>query len=419
MLTMENTKLPELITLAEASKYLKVHPNTLRQWDKKGTLVAIRIGAKKIRMYKKEDVESLINNKPEVANTNLVDGQIKLIKDIIQSSNLNFLIGSGLSTPFLPLLNDIETRLDNAKNKKQRYEISKEYFEKVMLPNKSILNKEFANTAEATKYLGVITQYKIFLNQVSEIMFDRKGTILCKQANIFTTNIDIFIEQALEENNLEYNDGFSGKLTPTFNISNFKKTIHKRSLHFENVSEIPTFNLVKVHGSLTWKQSNKDEEITFSRLSHFDSGLLSKKTGDFEQEYEKILIVNPERTKLQKTVLEVKYYELLRLYSGELEKENSVLFVLGFSMEDQHIKEITLRSANSNPTLTVFIFCHSKNNVADLKKKIGKPRYNNIEIIEPVDDDPNNKLDLEKINKILFSKILDSEGTSPESNEQP
>ena len=57
----QNTVLPELITLKEASETLKVHPNTLRHWDKKGILVAVRIGERKIRRYRKEDILKLIN----------------------------------------------------------------------------------------------------------------------------------------------------------------------------------------------------------------------------------------------------------------------------------------------------------------------------------------------------------------------
>jgi len=57
----KDDKLPELITLGEAAEILKVHPNTLRAWDKKGILVAVRIGEKGIRKYKKEDIIWLIN----------------------------------------------------------------------------------------------------------------------------------------------------------------------------------------------------------------------------------------------------------------------------------------------------------------------------------------------------------------------
>ncbi|OGM16529.1 hypothetical protein A2V56_00570 [Candidatus Woesebacteria bacterium RBG_19FT_COMBO_42_9] len=56
-------EIPELFTLKQACRILKVHPNTLRTWDKKGILVAIRIGEKKVRRYRKEDLLDLINKK--------------------------------------------------------------------------------------------------------------------------------------------------------------------------------------------------------------------------------------------------------------------------------------------------------------------------------------------------------------------
>ena len=59
----KKAKLPELLTLAEACKILKVHPNTLRKWDRKGILVAVRFGERKDRRYKKEDITKLINSR--------------------------------------------------------------------------------------------------------------------------------------------------------------------------------------------------------------------------------------------------------------------------------------------------------------------------------------------------------------------
>ena len=56
-------EVPELLTLQEACDLLKVHPNTLRQWDNNGTLPAIRIGAKRVRRYKKEDIIKFLQSK--------------------------------------------------------------------------------------------------------------------------------------------------------------------------------------------------------------------------------------------------------------------------------------------------------------------------------------------------------------------
>lgn len=54
---------PELLTISEASEILRVHPNTLRNWDKDGTLAAKRIGKKRARKYLKQDLIKLINKK--------------------------------------------------------------------------------------------------------------------------------------------------------------------------------------------------------------------------------------------------------------------------------------------------------------------------------------------------------------------
>ena len=56
-------KMPELLTLNEACELLKVHPNTLRAWDKKRILRAIRIGAKRVYRYRKQDILKLLKTK--------------------------------------------------------------------------------------------------------------------------------------------------------------------------------------------------------------------------------------------------------------------------------------------------------------------------------------------------------------------
>lgn len=327
------------------------------------------------------------------------------LKEIIQSSNLNFLIGSGMSTPYLPLLNDIEKKLTNEPDEAKRIPIYRDYFEKVMLPNHHIVAGTIDKKREPD-FTHTWSSYKTFFELISFILLNRKSTILSKQANLFTTNIDVFMEMVMEESNLEYNDGFSGKIHPSFSLSNFKKSILKRSLHFENVSEIPVFNLIKIHGSLTW--SRDADNIGLSRLELVNEAMLKLKDKEFYEKYQKIAVVNPEPKKLQETVVDLTYYELLRMYSSELEKENSVLFVMGFSMADAHIREITIRSANSNPTLKIYIFCHHHDNIDSLKKivEIGRLRYSNIEIVCPPDKDEKNRYSFDKINNDIFKGII-------------
>ena len=51
---------PEVLTLQQAAEILNCHPNTLRNWDNKGILKAIRFGVRRDRRYKKIDVLNLL-----------------------------------------------------------------------------------------------------------------------------------------------------------------------------------------------------------------------------------------------------------------------------------------------------------------------------------------------------------------------
>lgn len=60
---MIDAKQPEYLTLSQACELLQVHPNTLRNWDKKGVLKANRIGIRGIRRYKRDDLIKFMEKK--------------------------------------------------------------------------------------------------------------------------------------------------------------------------------------------------------------------------------------------------------------------------------------------------------------------------------------------------------------------
>lgn len=72
--------------------------------------------------------------------------KLQFIKEIIQSANINFLFGSGASTPFLPLLGNIEKDINEAIENDdidRQVDGYKVYLEKVMLPNINIACNNF------------------------------------------------------------------------------------------------------------------------------------------------------------------------------------------------------------------------------------------------------------------------------------
>jgi excisionase family DNA binding protein len=60
---MSTSKKEEIVTLKEACEILHCHPNTLRKWDNKGILKAIRFGTRRDRRYKKIDILRILNQK--------------------------------------------------------------------------------------------------------------------------------------------------------------------------------------------------------------------------------------------------------------------------------------------------------------------------------------------------------------------
>ena len=356
--------------------------------------------------------------------------QLTTLKNTIQSCNINFLLGSGLSRPYLITLGNIETLLEELERSDSpdtlakdivKASLYKRYFEEVMLKNLESYKK---NKADKKDYDAVLKNYKDFLQSVNTVLLHRYVPIYNKQINLFTTNIDLFFERSLEGTKVEFNDGFAGRLNPRLDLSNFQKSYNKTSLHYQNTSEIPVFNLLKLHGSINWKKegeqiilSDFDEykavslalaklgsepfiEITKeSKLAtlitnarkKIDEGLdqeeLEQALVDFFNAYDQLQIVNPTKEKFKTTLLNNYYYELLRLFANEMEKENTLLFALGFSFADEHVREITIRALNSNPTLQLYAVAHSAEAKSDVEAALGisenRILNGNVAVVDP------------------------------------
>ncbi len=53
-------KLSDYLRISEAAEYLGVSPNTLRNWVNAGKVVAIRHPVNDYRLFKREDLDSLL-----------------------------------------------------------------------------------------------------------------------------------------------------------------------------------------------------------------------------------------------------------------------------------------------------------------------------------------------------------------------
>ena len=106
--------------------------------------------------------------------------------------------------------------------------------------------------------------------------------------------------------------------------------------------------------------------------------------------------MNPTKEKFSDTLLNKNYYELLRIFSNELEKENSLLVVNGFSFRDEHILDLVKRSM-VNPSLKILVFAYQETEIVNFQKLFGEVKNNNITYIA---------LDGEKLSLDYFNQIL-------------
>ncbi|KAF5068963.1 SIR2-like domain protein [anaerobic digester metagenome] len=375
-------------------------------------------------------------------------------KKMIESSNINLLLGAGFAHGIVDTLGDTEKILEviNKNNRDDKYTVIEafifwKFFEKSIYPLCHKINE-----------LNIKNQIE-FIRLWRNILNARESAVINKQANIFTTNYDVVLEYALESNFIDYNDGFKGRINPYFSTANFNRLYFERAIFTNRSVEVPIFNLMKLHGSVTWKiEEGKQRRIVYNEYIKSIEVFYTcfcKLFTDFTETEEKIFgvddwckcdekvldeilpekfdgikdtyidfvknfkdsfkIVNPTKQKFSDTLMDKNYYELMRIYSNELEKNNTVLITQGFSFEDEHIQEITMR-ALGNPSLMVIIFAFRKDDIDNYCEKFEK--FQNVWVVktdEPSEDEIKggkieHLLDLPFLNKELedlFGEIKD------------
>lgn len=219
-----------------------------------------------------------------------------------------------------------------------------------------------------------------------------------------------------------FNDGSSGFIDKTISNDNYYIKASHVGYKDYYTREIPNINLFKPHGSVSWRlegdEKESDEKEVLKTKIKVDYNLKKIKK-EFDQILEKYLneiiseieednawkalekpesntlelkeyvdevnrwgekwseipldtkdnlkhwlrtnvpIINPHKWKFHETVMDEHYYQQLRSLSYELEQENSVLIVFGFSFADEHIRNIIKRSLY-NPSLQVYIITYNQ-----------------------------------------------------------
>lgn len=348
------------------------------------------------------------------------------LDSLIRGKNLNFLIGSGASVPLYPSLSfgenypTFEDVISNSNlNNNAKIFMYLYYFVNWIEPM-ATSDKDFRNSSvESDVYKNYIRLITWFYNYLQTESNDRP-----KRINVFTTNYDLIFERGFDEfifkNPLIYfNDGSRGVFKKYISNKNYYLNVSHSGYNDNYKKEVPTINLFKLHGSISWelendnilmtevnsniqnineiidasnltkekiktviensKNKNNDKfvenlNMEVDRIINLNDAILSS----FYDLYSKLPIINPNKYKFYKTVSEQHYYQLIRSFSYELEKKQAILIIFGFSFADEHIRDIFERSL-LNPELQVLLISYSKKDQDKCKELFGG--YKNIEFL--------------------------------------
>ena len=167
---------------------------------------------------------------------------------------------------------------------------------------------------------------------------------------IFTTNYDLLLEEALEKRRIPYFDGFVGGYRPFFDR------------HTVTNDELPTqwVRLWKLHGSMNWVSQEQDGSRRIWR------------TDDISGER---AVIHPSHMKYDQS-RKMPYLTLIDRLKQFLDRDESVLFIVGYSFGDEHINDVLIQALRESPTATVFAFMYGELDQYHEAQQIAKAQSN-------------------------------------------
>ncbi len=280
---------------------------------------------------------------------------LESLRKLMITKRLNVLIGSGTSYPAIKLMKDCKgTNLQ---------EQNEDLLQNVKDVMESLIYGSFDE-----KTGRVADTYTKFFAKVLALIDESNSRTVPKSVNIFTTNYDLFIENAIDKllqtNNFIFNDGTNGYFHKYLDGSNYNRAVSYRGLNDNYTDELTVINLLKPHGSINWVK--KDENIEVCNT--------------IQQDFVK---VPPTGVEAEATFMNNHFHEMLRIFQLELDKPQSVLLVIGFSFQDKHIAKMVKRALKNNE-LMVIVFAYSEEALSTIKDNLGlKIIPSNLYLISP------------------------------------
>ena len=287
--------------------------------------------------------------------------EINLDRNLISSSHINFLFGAGVNGKAFPQLSGFTETLNymkiltksenitgfedtiNLLDEKSRKEVYKKFSKEFKKYEKKINYKEQS-----------LINLKDMLQEIYRIVEKTENRQKdMKQINIYTLNYDSIVENILNS------QGYLNNSVSASNLGENIKFLDLVAYDYSTYKYVPTFMISKLHGDIN--------KAIYPGVDKYSTSLASE------------------------------YFEINYRMKEQLCKYNSVLFVIGYSCNDEHINKILLDCTKHG--LIIYWFKFSK----DDKVLKGCPQ-NQLKVINqcdyknPVDSTLICKRELEKLN---------------------
>ena len=194
------------------------------------------------------------------------------------------------------------------------------------LSETDLLSLEKIISAEIVKKLDVNlpdqeTPYHRLCNWIRSI--DRKVAV-----ELFTTNYDLLMEQALEDLEVPYFDGFVGSRRSFFDL---------RAVEDNKIPEHWS-RLWKIHGSINWYQEKVEGQKKVYRSSEIKEDASH--------------LIYPSHLKYEES-RKMPYLALIDQLNRIIRKKSSLLILSGYSFNDGHLNDTIVNALKANPTAMV------------------------------------------------------------------
>lgn len=374
------------------------------------------------------------------------------LRKTLESTNINFLLGAGCSMPAFRTLGNLEELRVELEEKRGSlgengdviYRLIKAEIDRRFFMGSIYRNVEYVKEGPEGDIQRTRAAYEEFCTAAIQTVANRESVDKPKQVTFFTSNYDLCMDLALDEADIPTNSAYLGRFSRVVRQQTSGNRVYSNGIGLGYRTEIPSANLVKIHGCASWRNDRDRltiddsykilEEIKtlFDEISRFGehqptitpnasepseanaTDTSPETRADFETlkrqaetEFERtkqgkdgeenlvnkldeldsarnqLAVVLPNKGKFASTVLNETYYDQLRRLSNQLELPNTSLLVMGFSFADEHIRSLITRAAKANPTLKVIIFCYSKDTTTTIANYLGySPKdYPNIELV--------------------------------------